>query len=98
MRGLLSCEPDSPAAVLLKAQLETSKQQPRKALKTLGPLLATAHQHTIRWVDTLYHDTHTHACCNSCLQHRPWLEGLSAPCTLSEVESCNGYGGLKWLV
>jgi hypothetical protein len=51
VRGLLSCEPDSPAALLLKAELETSRQQPRKALKTLGPLLTAAHQHTIRWAN-----------------------------------------------
>jgi hypothetical protein len=49
VRGLLSCDPDSPAALLLKAQLETCRQQPKKALKTLGLLLTAQHQHTIRY-------------------------------------------------
>lgn len=48
VRGMLSCDPDSAAALLLKAQLETCRQQPKKALKTLGPLLTAQHQHTIR--------------------------------------------------
>lgn len=48
VRGLLSCDPDSSAALLLKAQLETCRQQPKKALKTLGPLLTAQQQHTFR--------------------------------------------------
>jgi hypothetical protein len=52
VRGLLSCRPDSPTAVLLKAQMDTCRQQPRKALKTLGPLLTAPQAHTTRCVFT----------------------------------------------
>lgn len=49
VRGLLSCDPDSHAAVLLKAQAEAMRQQPKKALKTLAPVLTAAPQATIRY-------------------------------------------------
>jgi len=52
VRALLSCEPDSTAAVLLKSQLEAMRHQPRKALKSLGPLLTAPPELTSRWVGT----------------------------------------------
>lgn len=48
MRGLASYQPDSPSAVLLKAQLDACRQQPKKALKTLAPLLTVPQTHTVR--------------------------------------------------
>jgi predicted Zn-dependent protease len=48
LRALLAAHPDSPAAVLLKGQLEVMRQQPKKALKTVAPLLAAASQATVR--------------------------------------------------
>ncbi|WIA08513.1 hypothetical protein OEZ85_007947 [Tetradesmus obliquus] len=40
VRALLVLQPSSPVALLLKSQLEVLRQQPKKALKALGPLLA----------------------------------------------------------
>lgn len=48
VRGLLSLYPDSPAGVLLKCELEVLRQLPRKALKTLTPLLAAPESCTQR--------------------------------------------------
>jgi len=39
VRALLLLQPASPTAVLLKALMEVLRQQPRKAIKSLAPLL-----------------------------------------------------------
>ncbi|KAF6264492.1 hypothetical protein COO60DRAFT_127921 [Scenedesmus sp. NREL 46B-D3] len=48
LRALLVLQPSSPAAVLLKSQLDVLRQQPKKALKALGPLLAAISECTPR--------------------------------------------------
>jgi hypothetical protein len=48
VRALLLLQPSSPVAVLLKSQLEVLRQQPKKALKALGPLLSTINECTPR--------------------------------------------------
>lgn len=50
VRALLALQSESPVGVLMKAEVEVMRQQPRKAFKTLSPLLAASADQTARWV------------------------------------------------
>jgi hypothetical protein len=50
LRALLALQPDCPVVLLLKGQLDVLRQQPKKALRSVAPLLAAGSQACVRWV------------------------------------------------